>query len=328
MEKLMATFRKRSNAWQVRIQRSGYPDLSKSFKSRSEAVAWARKIEVDIDSGVYVQQPIVNTKVLLKDLLERYKLEVTCHKKHSSVESYRINSWLKHSLANLPINSIKSTHIAKWRDERMKLGRSPNTLRLELAVLSNLFTVAANEWGYEELSNPTTKVKLPRLPSGRIRRLSGNEFDLIIQNSSSPLLRPIAILAVETGMRRSEIASIEWKHINLLKRTLLIPITKNGEAREVPLSPVALDLLRSLKNEGESKVFGITAHAISIAFGRACKRAKLSNLHFHDLRHEAISRLFERGLSLPEVATISGHKTWTMLRRYTHLSAESIALKL
>lgn len=324
----MATFRKRANAWQVRIQRSGYPEQSKSFKSRSEAVVWARNVESELDKGVVPQQLNMNSKVLLKDLLERYKSEVTIHKKHPAAEAYRINFWLRHSLANQPISSIKSSDIAKWREARLKLGRSPNTLRLELAVLSNLFTVAANEWGYEDLTNPTTKVKLPRLPSGRVRRLGINEFELIIQNSASPLLRPIAILAVETGMRRSEIASVEWEHINLSKRTLLIPITKNGEAREVPLSPVALDLLRTLKQEGHSKVFNITAHAISIAFGRACKRAKLVNLHFHDLRHEAISRLFERGLSLPEVATISGHKTWTMLRRYTHLSAESIAMKL
>ena len=324
----MATFRKRSNSWQARIQRNDFPDQSKSFNTRAEAVTWARKIEAEFDIGINTQQINVNSTVLLSELLERYKNEVTIHKKHSSAETYRVNFWLRHPLANLPITTIKSSDIAKWREERVKLGRSPNTLRLELAVLSNLFTVATNEWGFEELSNPTTKVKLPKLPSGRVRRLCANEFDLIIQNSESPLIKPITILAIETGMRRSEIASIKWQHINLVKRTLLIPITKNGEAREVPLSSVALSLLKSLQNDDEDKVFNITAHAITIAFGRACKRANLDNLHFHDLRHEAISRLFEKGLSLAEVATISGHKTWTMLRRYTHLSAENIAKKL
>ncbi len=127
----------------------------------------ARKIESGLDNGVIPQQVNVNTKALLKDLLERYKNEVTIHKKHSAAEAYRINFWLRHALANQPISSIKSSDIAKWREELVKLGRSPNTLRLELAVLSNLFTVAANEWGYEDLTNPTTKVKLPRLPSGR-----------------------------------------------------------------------------------------------------------------------------------------------------------------
>jgi hypothetical protein len=136
----MATFRKRSNAWQARIQRSGYPDISKSFKSHSEALAWARKIESEFDSGIMTQQ--VDYKILLKDLLERYKREITCHKKHPVTEAYRINFWLSHSLASMPISSIKSSDIAKWRQERVKLGRSPNTLRLELAVLSHLFTVA------------------------------------------------------------------------------------------------------------------------------------------------------------------------------------------
>lgn len=324
----MATFRKRSNSWQARIQRNDYPDQSKSFNTRAEAVTWARKIEAELDVGINTQRINANNTVLLSELLERYKNEVTVHKKHSSAEAYRVNFWLRHPLATLPITTIKSSDIAKWREERMKLGRSPNTLRLELAVLSNLFTVAANEWGFEELSNPTTKVKLPKLPSGRVRRLSANELDLIIKNSESALIKPITILAIETGMRRSEIASIKWQHINLVKRTLLLPITKNGEAREVPLSSVAINLLKSLQKGGEDKVFNITAHAITIAFSRACKRASLRNLHFHDLRHEAISRLFEKGLSLAEVATISGHKTWTMLRRYTHLSAENIAKKL
>lgn len=324
----MATFRKRSNSWQARVQLSGYPDQSKSFKSYAEAVSWARQIESDIDSGSTTHLLKVNNKVLLRELLERYKQEVTCHKKHASAEGYRVDFWLRHPLSDQPIASIKSAHIAKWRDERIKLGRAPNTLRLELAVLSNLFTVASHEWGYEWLDNPTTKVKLPKLPAGRVRRLSEQELAKIVSNSESLLLKNIVSLAVETGMRRSEIATIEGRHINLDKRTLLIPVTKNGEAREVPLSTVALKIFKSLTYQEADRVFKITAHAITIAFGRACKRSELSDTHFHDLRHEAISRLFEKGLSLAEVATISGHKTWTMLRRYTHLSAEKIALKL
>lgn len=324
----MATFRKRSNSWQARVQLVGYPDQSKSFKSYAEAVSWARKIESEIDSGSTAHLLKANNKILLKELLERYKQEVTCHKKHASAEAYRVDFWLRHSLASKPITSIKSADIAKWRDERVKLGRAPNTLRLELAVLSNLFTVASHEWGYEWLANPTTKVKLPKLPSGRVRRLAEHELETIVSNSESILLKNIVTIAVETGMRRSEIATIQGKHISLNKRTLLIPVTKNGEAREVPLSPVAIKLFKAIDYQDSARVFNITPHAITIAFGRACKRAGLVDTHFHDLRHEAISRLFERGLSLAEVATISGHKTWTMLRRYTHLSAEMIALKL
>lgn len=324
----MATFRKRSNSWQARVQLLGYPDQSKTFKNHADAVAWARKVESEIAIRLHTNQSAVNNKVPLKELLERYKSEVTSNKKHASAEAYRVDFWLRHSLANQPIASIRSADIAKWRDERIKLGRSPNTLRLELAVLSNLFTVASNEWGYEWLVNPTKKIKLPKLPSGRVRRLAQHDLEMILSNSESMLLSNIVTLAVETGMRRSEITSIQGKHINLVKRTLLIPVTKNGEAREIPLSPVAIKVFKNINYHDTDSVFNITPHAITIAFGRACKRSKLLDTHFHDLRHEAISRFFERGLSIAEVATISGHKTWTMLRRYTHLSAEEIAKKL
>jgi integrase len=277
----MATFRKRSNAWQARIQRSGYPDISKSFKSHSEALAWARKIESELDNGINTQQPQVNTNVLLKELLERYDKEVTSRKKHSSVETYRIKAWLRHSLANLPISKIKSADIARWRDERVNLGKSPNTIRLELAILSNLYTVAQNEWGYEELNNPTTKIKLPRLPSGRTRRLQPNEIEKLISSTESPHLKSIVTIALETGMRRTEIASLEWEYINLSKRTLLVPYTKNGEAREVPLSTVAIGVFNSLQKQSMGRVFNITSHAITIAFGRGCKRVGLKDLRFH-----------------------------------------------
>ncbi|MFW5431160.1 MAG: tyrosine-type recombinase/integrase [Methylophilaceae bacterium] len=322
----MASIRKRSNAWQVRIQRSGNPDISKTFKGRSEALIWARKIESQLDIGISPQR--LSLKITLGELLERYRREVTSRKKHSDTESYRIDYWLRHPLSSKYINLVKSVDIAQWRDERVSLGRSPNTLRLELSIISNLYTVANSEWGYEVLSNPTTNIKLPKLPSGRVRRLEANELELITQNTDSPYLNSIVVLALETGMRRGELVAIEWQHINLQNRTLFIPYTKNGETREIPLTKKAVSLLGALKSKPEGLIFDITPHAVSVAFTRACKRAEIDNLRFHDLRHEAISRFFERGLSIAEVATISGHKTWTMLRRYTHLSAANIALKL
>lgn len=324
----MASIRKRSNAWQVRIQRNGYPDQSKSFKTRAEGLAWARKVESEIDIGINSHQCEVSYDIPLRELLNKYKKEVTSRKKHSSVESYRVNAWLRHPLASIPVSSIRSSDIAKWREERIKLGRSANTIRLELSVLSNLFNVAMTEWGYERLNNPTTKVKIPKLPAGRTRRVTQEEFELIIQNSDSSYLEPIVTLALETGMRRGEIVAIEWKNLSASKRTIYIPFTKNDEAREIPLSPKALNLLDSMRDNLDGRIFNITAHAISVAFSRACKRANITNLHFHDLRHEAITRFFEKGLTIAEVATISGHKTWTMLRRYTHLSAANIAKKL
>jgi len=321
----MATFRKRSGKWQARVQRHGYPDQSKTFFLRSDAEVWARKTEIELDRGIPNSKANPNT--LLKELLVRYKNEVVPKKKYTSAEKYRIAAWQKHPLANYAISRIKSPDIAKWRDEKIKLEKSPNTIRLDLAVLSHLFTVARNEWGFESLINPVTHITLPKLPPGRTRRLREGELELILQNTDSKLLKPIVLLAVETGMRRSEIASLEWKHLNLDKKTILIPVTKNGEVREVPLSEIALNQILQMKNSQE-RIFTITPHAITTAFMRATKRAGVGDLPFHTLRHEAISRFFERGFSIAEVALISGHKTWSMLRRYTHLKAEDLVKKM
>jgi integrase len=187
--------------------------------------------------------------------------------------------------------------------------------------------VARNEWGFESLISPVTHITLPKLPPGRTRRLQKGELDLILQNTDSKLLKPIVLLAVETGMRRSEIASLEWRHLNPDKKTILIPVTKNGETREVPLSDLALKQILQI-HKSQERIFVITPHAITTAFMRATKRAGINNLPFHTLRHEAISRFFEKGFSIAEVALISGHKTWSMLRRYTHLKAEDLAKKM
>lgn len=129
-------------------------------------------------------------------------------------------------------------------------------------------------------------------------------------------------------MRRGEISSIIWEDIDLQKRIIYLWDTKNGEDRQVPLSSKAVELIESIPKRNDGRLFGMTAHAISYAFIRACKRVKLEDLHFHDLRHEAISRMFEKNLNVMEVGAISGHKTLQMLKRYTHLNAEELALKL
>jgi integrase len=321
----MATFRKRSGKWQARVQRQGYPDQCKTFILRSDAESWAKKTEIALDQGFL--NSIADPNTLLKDLLVRYKNEVTPKKKFASAEKYRIEMWRRHALANYAITKIKSSDIAKWRDEKIKENKSANTIRLHLAVLSHLFTVARNEWGFESLRNPMLQVSLPKLPQGRTRRLHEGEIDLILKNSGSRLLKYIVIFALETAMRRSEIVSLEWKYLDLNKRVVTLPITKNGEVRVVPLSEIALKQILEM-DQSRERIFNISSHAVTYAFWRACKRANIKDLHFHTLRHEAISRLFEKGLSLAEVATISGHKTWTMLKRYTHLKAEDLVKKL
>jgi integrase len=138
---------------------------------------------------------------------------------------------------------------------------------------------------------------------------------------------PIILTAIETGMRRGEIVNIWRANLDLDQRTLHLPITKNGHPRTIPLSTKAVDIIRNVPRTDE-RVFPITANALRLAWEKLRRRAGITNLHFHDLRHEAISRFFERGLSVPEVALISGHRDYRMLFRYTYLRAEDVAKKL
>lgn len=129
-------------------------------------------------------------------------------------------------------------------------------------------------------------------------------------------------------MRQGELLSLKWKDVNLVRRVAYLSETKNSEAREVPLSSIAVTVLSKLPRRIDGKVFGVSGAHVSKTFRETCKKLKIEDLRWHDLRHEACSRLFEKGLNPMEVASISGHKTLQMLKRYTHLKAENLALKL
>ena len=160
---------------------------------------------------------------------------------------------------------------------------------------------------------------------------TGEEARLLeaCQQARNPWLLPIVQLALETAMRQGELIRLRWEHIDLNRRTAHLPDTKNGESRTVPLSTTAVRVLRALPRSLHGQVFpGVTTEAIKRAYIRAVRRAGIEDLRFHDLRHEATTRLFEKGLNIMEVASITGHKDLRMLRRYTHLKAEDLAIKL
>lgn len=199
-----------------------------------------------------------------------------------------------------------------------------------MAVLRHCLEIAIGEWGVSLPRNPLRQVKLPGESKPRDRRLLANErkrISNVLNTPSSDYLRPFIVLAVEAGMRRGEFLSVTWKDVNLPARTMEVSRTKNCHARIVPLSPLAAETLAGL-NKSSDRVFPVTANAVRLAWQRLRKRAGLPDLRFHDLRHEAVSRLFEAGLSVPEVAMVSGHRTPAMLFRYTHPKAEVIADKL
>ncbi len=332
----MANFRKRGpSQWQAQVRVRGYPSQTKTFSTRAAAERWGKLTEVEMTQGTFVSRAEAESTTL-SELLERYAAEVSPTKKGAATEIVRIKALCRNSLADRFLSTIRGADIARYRDERLKRVSSA-TVRRDLGVLSHVFEIARKEWGIYVL-NPVGDIKMPANGRARDRRLrtdpSEAECEKIrliaaCKKARNPYLLPFVQLALETGMRRSELLNLQWRFIDLARRTAFLPDTKNGEARTVPLSNAAIETLKSLRNGGQGAVFEhLSAEALKRAFARARQRARLRDFHFHDLRHEATSRFFERGLNIMEVASITGHKDLRMLRRYTHLKAEDLAIKL
>jgi len=333
----MATIDKRGPyQYRVRVRRKGYPEQVKTLETLDSAKKWARDIESKMDRGVFISMIEAETTTLC-ECLTRYLREKTANKKGWKQERCRIQRIQHHPLASRVMASIRSKDIAEYRDERMASPsvNSATTVLHELKIFSHVFNTARKEWGMEGLANPADSIAKPSTPRARDRRLVGDEEQRLLEaaRENNPALHALIVVAIETAMRRGELASLRWKDIKgniaTSEDTNDEKLRKNGEKLRVPLSSRALAAIQALPRQlHDDRVFGLTADAITKAFRRICKRAGITNLRFHDLRHEATSRLFEKGLNPMQVAAITGHKTLQMLKRYTHLRAEDLVKML
>ena len=317
--------------WQARVRKRGYPAQTKTFRVKAEAVAWAKSVETEMERGAWRDRKDAENTTL-KEALDRYAEEVTTRKKEQKSELAKIRQWQSRPIASMFLSNVRGREVSEVVKVMEEEGKGGNTIRLHLAVLSHLYTVARAEWGMESLANPVELIRKPKLPTGRDRRLVGNEEERLLASCSASknrYLKSVVMFALETGMRVDEIIEKTlWEHVDVRKRKVLLIDTKNGTDRSVPLSSVAIATLDQLPRAASGKVFNTTYNAIHLAYVRACKRAGITGLTFHDLRHEATSRLFEKGFNPMEVSTITGHKTLQMLKRYTHLRAEDLAKRM
>jgi integrase len=326
----MATIRKLRGKWQAQVRRRGMAPRAKSFLSKSDAERWARDLEAQLDRAGALPDTRVAERTTLADVLTRYRDEITPKKRSSVSESARIAGILRRPICHRTLTILSAADLSSYRDERL-LEVAPATVVRELNLLSHAIDTARRDWGIHLVQNPCKLVRRPSPPRGRTRRLTGDEEQLLLTAAAAgrvAYMRPLIILAIETGMRRGELLGLEWKHVDLESRVAHLAMTKNGEPRDVPLSTCAVETLRALQRGEEGKVFAVAPNAVRLAWERLVARAGLSDLHFHDLRHEAVSRLFERGLNVVEVSSISGHKELRMLQRYTHLKAADLARRL
>lgn len=325
----MATIRKRKNKWQVQIRRKGSGAASRSFLALKDAEAWARHMESRADRGDLPARPDALRGVTLGQLVERYRDTVSPQKRTYVAERLVLNAFLRHPICRRPLTDIGTAHFAAYRDERLKCLKAASVKRA-LVPIHNLYEVARTEWDLPIRENPLSKLKFEDSDQRRERRLRPGEQGALLATARAcrnQLVAPIIALALETAMRRGEILAVKAQHINYDKRTLLIPESKNGRARTIPLSIPAIELLTK-HSATDGRLFPTSANAFRLAWERVKRRAGIADLHFHDLRHEAISRFFEKGLSVPEAALISGHRDLRMLLRYTHPMSEGILRKL
>ncbi len=320
----MATIRKRGVRWQVQVRRNGTPSLSKSFINRKDAEAWARQTEIKVDRRELPHDPRQLQHFTLGDLVIRYRDTVTPLKRAAKVETIVLNAFLSHIICRKRVSDLSVSDFNSYRDERL-LEVKAMSLKRMLSPIQNMFEVARTDWELPIRENLISKLKLNCLSNRRERRLKEGELEMLQRAATKTqnlMIWPIVLFALETGLRRSEILSARWNHLDIRNRVLAIPMAKNGHSRTIPLSNAALAVLsqewQRKKVSEDEWMFPLSANAFRLAWERLRHRAGINDLHFHDLRHEAISRFFELGLTYPEVALLSGHRDTRMLFRYGH----------
>lgn len=336
----MATIVNRNDKWQAKIRRDGYPARSKTFLKYSDAEAWARQQESEMDRGVWRDRTTAEQTTLYK-LLDRYRKEVSALKRGEATDLYHIANFKADEISKLKLSALTPIALADWRDRRLEFVVGA-TVNRELNTLSSAINWARKELMIQ-IENPVALIRRPAQGQSRDRRFEGNEEAALFkaledhakdgdkkyrQGTRNVWIKPLVIIAIETAMRRGELLSLAWKNVDLKAQTAFLEKTKNGDSRTVPLSLRACATLDALPRSIDGRVFPVSPDALKKAWGRACEGAKIKNLHFHDLRHEATSRLAEKLPNLIELAAVTGHRDLKMLARYYHPRAVDLAKKL
>ena len=324
----MATIRLRGNSYQVQIRKSG-TIKTKSFKSKSIARKWAQQQETKIELGLISHKR--HEPKSFREILSRYLDVETPKKSNPEGEAYVIRSFLKCKWVNKSIDSLRSIDIAEYRDWRLRSVK-PSTVHRHFAILKHACRVADREWDWETPIHLFERVQIKKSQPRPIQRISDTKIEKLINTASlfrNETMGRLITLAVETALRRSELLSLSWDGVDFERLEVNVHKTKNGFPRVIPINIKTLELLKEMKKGSSfANVFQLSPNAVRLSFNRIRKRSRLENIRFHDLRHEGISRFFEMGLTLPEVASLSGHRTLSQLSRYAHPRISSIHQKL
>ena len=308
----------------ARVRRGVYRTnaLTKTFSSKVNAKKWIRDIEAKLDRTNIIVKEVDNFPTL-SSLIKRYLSEVSIKKASYQTDKFNFRTFLRlFDYSKEPVNKIRVQMFAKFRDKYLINHKAATYQRL-MSSIKHMWHVAQTEWEYP-LEDIFSKLQKVKRGNPRNRRLSDREYQLILfGNHTDSEFRKIIELAIQTGLRLSEITRVTKEHIR--ENTLLIPKRKNGDTDvEIPLSNKAINLLQNMELPIRLKSRGI-----QIKWQRLMKKYEIKDLHFHDLRHEALSRYLEKGVSIQDVQVLSGHKDIRVLMRvYANLRAKNISEKL
>ena len=335
----MATIEKRTTnsatSYRAKVRLKGYPTQSATFARLTDAKKWVQDTESAIREGRHFKTS-ESKKHTIKELVERYIKEILPQKPKSTIDQKTQLGWWKNSIGSFSLADVTPALIIEYRSklaleksERKGAKRSNATVNRYCSVLSHAFTIAVKEWNWMQ-ENPMMKIKKLKEPRGRVRFLNDEEREKLLeacQESSSPFLYILVVLGISTGARKMEIRSLEWKDVDLNRGMIILHDTKNGERRSLPLVGIAKDLMKAHyknRNKNTELVFPAknlqTPIDIRTPFETALQKAEIEDFKWHDLRHSCASYLAMNGATLAEIAGVLGHKTLSMVKRYSHIS--------
>lgn len=319
----MATVRRNGKSWQAIIRRTGFPPMSQCFPSKSQANEWAVITERELLSG-----RLNPHKHTVADALDRYEREVSPKKGGARWESLRLRAFGRATIASKLLSRLTEDDVAKWRDERLR-AVSGSTVRREMNLWQSVFEVARKEWKWID-RNPVDDVKKPPSPKSRRRGVTDAEIKQLAPHFVGPMMSEVFEafrMGIETAMRAGEMLSLERAQIDLKTSVAHLLKTKNGDERDVPLTPEALRIIKSLLADGRKSLFRVSNQSRDALFRTGRNAAGIHGLHFHDSRSEGISRLSKK-MDVLELARVVGHRDPKSLMFYYRADAAAIARRL
>lgn len=312
----MATVRKRGDRWRVEVYRDG-KRKSKTCSTKTEAILWGAEEEKKLELMANGMQP----ETLFSDVIKRYLNEITPTKRGEKHEFNRLTRFLRHPITDKYISDVTRHDLELWIKERLETVKG-ESVRRELSTIGHIFKVAVERWGYIQ-NSPMVGLQQPQASKPRTPRFTQEDIDEIVNisgyNESLQTAKArtgaAMLFAVETAMRAGEICNLTWDNVNLEKRTAFLPITKNGSSRTVPLTKAAVKILERLKDEIEQgeTCFQVKSNILDATFRKLKKAVNKDELHFHDTRREALTRLAKK-VDVMTLAKISGHKDIRILQ--------------